>query len=94
MSKPIRETLEWQEADVKNYLHPFTNHKALAEEKAVIMSRGEGCFVWDSDGKKYLDGLAGLACVNIGYGREELGRAAAEQIKTLSYFNSFFKASN
>ncbi len=89
-----RSTNEWQQADLDNYLHPFTDHKALREEKAAIIVRGEGVYVWDNDGNKYLDGLAGLACVNIGYGREELAMAAANQMRELSYFNSFFKASN
>jgi len=94
MSDQDRQTSEWQQADVDNYLHPFTDYKGLQQSKAAIITRGEGCFVWDNDGNKYLDGLAGLACVNIGYGRKELGEAAAKQINTLSYFNSFFKASN
>ncbi|MFT7459233.1 MAG: putrescine aminotransferase [Planctomycetota bacterium] len=94
MSKEERQTSEWQAADARNYLHPFTHHKELHEKKAAIIVRGEGCYVWDSDGNKFLDGLAGLACVNIGYGRKELGEAAANQINTLNYFNSFFKASN
>ena len=89
-----RSTQEWQQADIDNYLHPFTDYKALSEEKARVITRGKGCFVWDSDDNRYLDGLAGLACVNIGYGRSELGKAAAEQIDQLSYFNSFFKATN
>ena len=94
MNAQTRTTNEWQQLDVDNYLHPFTNYKELKKEKAAIITKGEGCFVWDNDGNKYLDGLAGLACVNIGYGREELGRAAVNQIQELSYFNSFFKASN
>ena len=94
MSQQVRQTKEWQQADTDNYLHPFTNHKELSENKAAIITQGEGCYVWDNDGNKYLDGLAGLACVNIGYGRKELGEAAAKQINTLSYFNSFFKSSN
>ncbi len=94
MIDETRSTQEWQQADVDNYLHPFTDYKALNEEKALLITRGKGCFVWDNDDNKYLDGLAGLACVNIGYGRPELGRVAADQIETLSYFNSFFKATN
>jgi putrescine aminotransferase len=94
MSRQVRQTKEWQKADTDNYLHPFTNHKELSEKKAAIITQGEGCYVWDNDGNKFLDGLAGLACVNIGYGRKELGEAAAKQINTLSYFNSFFKSSN
>jgi putrescine aminotransferase len=94
MSRQVRQTKEWQKADTDNYLHPFTNHKELSEKKAAIITQGEDCYVWDNDGNKFLDGLAGLACVNIGYGRKELGEAAAKQINTLSYFNSFFKSSN
>jgi putrescine aminotransferase len=89
-----RSTAAWQQADVDNFLHPFTDYKSLAAEKAMIITRGKGCYVWDSEGNQYLDGLAGLACVNIGYGREEIAEAAAEQMRTLSYFNNFFKSSN
>lgn len=89
-----RTTQQWQAADLDNYLHPFTDHKALQESKAAIIVRGEGCYVWDSEGNRYLDGLSGLACVNIGYGRKELADVAAKQMNELSYFNSFFKSSN
>ena len=94
MSETVRSTGEWQQADVDNYLHPFTDYKALRHEKANVITRGKGCYVWDNDNNRLLDGLAGLACVNIGYGRAELGQAAAAQIDELSYFNSFFKATN
>jgi putrescine aminotransferase len=94
MTETNRDTNDWQQADLDNYLHPFTDYKGLQKDKAKIIVRGEGCYVWDSDGNKYLDGLAGLACVNIGYGRKEIAEAAADQINTLSYFNSFFKSSN
>ncbi len=94
MNHATRTTAQWQAADLDNYLHPFTDYKALRETRPTIIVRGEGCWVWDSDGNRYLDGLGGLACVNIGYGRAELADAAATQMKQLSYFNSFFKSSN
>ena len=94
MTEIARSTNDWQQADLDNYLHPFTDYKALLDDKALVITRGEGCYVWDSDGNRYLDGLAGLACVNIGYARTELGQAAAAQIAELSYFNSFFKSTN
>jgi adenosylmethionine-8-amino-7-oxononanoate aminotransferase len=50
------------------------------------MERGQGCWVWDVDGKRYLDGLAGLFTVQIGHGRAELGEAAANQAATLEFF--------
>jgi putrescine aminotransferase len=89
-----RTTESWQQADIDHYLHPFTDYKGLAVEKARVMVRGQGCHVWDSDGNRYLDGLAGLACVHVGYARPELIDAAAAQMRELVFFNSFFKATN
>lgn len=94
MNKTYRNTLEWQTADVTNYLHPFTDYKELAVEKAVIIERGEGCYVWDIDGNQYLDAMSGLACVNLGFGEQRLVEAAGRQMQSLAYFNSFFKFSN
>ena len=71
--------------DLANVLHPILSHKALEQQQMVIVS-GQGSTVMDADGTEYLDGMAGLWCVNIGYGRTELGDIAAEQMKQLSYF--------
>jgi adenosylmethionine-8-amino-7-oxononanoate aminotransferase len=57
-----------------------------SENPVRVMARGEGCYVYDSTGKRYLDGLAGLFAVQIGHGRKELAEAAARQIETLDYF--------
>ncbi len=84
-------TEQLQQLDNKYYLHPDTDHKELRGEGARIITRGEGPFIYDSEGNEILDGLAGLWCVNLGYGREELARAAYEQMKELPYYNSFFK---
>jgi len=89
-----RSTGDWQRIDVANYLHPFTDHLALATGKALILARGSGSHVWDTDGNRLLDGFAGLACVALGYGRRELGEAAARQIGELSYSSSFFRGTN
>jgi adenosylmethionine-8-amino-7-oxononanoate aminotransferase len=51
-----------------------------------VMARGEGCYVWDANGKRYLDGLAGLFAVQVGHGRKEIAEAAARQMETLEYF--------
>jgi putrescine aminotransferase len=58
------------------------------------MTRAEGIYVWDSEGKKVLDGMSGLWCVNAGYGRKELADAAYHQMMTLPYYNSFFQTTN
>ncbi|MFZ4383298.1 MAG: aminotransferase, partial [Sandarakinorhabdus sp.] len=56
-----------------------------------IITRADGCQFWDIDGKAYLDGMAGLWCVDVGYGRKELADVAYEQMLELPYYNSFFK---
>ena len=61
----------------------FTRLGAYADCEVPIISRGEGCYVWDHHGKRYLDGLSGLFTVQVGHGRAELGQAAARQAETL-----------
>jgi putrescine aminotransferase len=86
-----RSTAAWQALDAAHYLHPFTDHKTLKAAGSRIIARGAGVHVWDSEGNRLLDGMAGLWCVNVGYGRRELAAAAARQLETLSFYNSFFK---
>jgi putrescine aminotransferase len=84
------DTRALQQLDAAHHLHPFNDNAALAKRGTRILTRGEGCYVWDADGNKLLDAFAGLWCVNVGYGRKELGRAAARQMDELAYYNSFF----
>ncbi len=87
-------TAELQAMDAAHYLHPFTDHKELGERGTRIIERAEGVYLWDSEGNKVLDGMAGLWCVNIGYGRKELAEAAYKQMLQLPYYNSFFQCAN
>ncbi|MDQ7807934.1 aspartate aminotransferase family protein [Amycolatopsis sp. A133] len=64
----------------------FTRHSAYDESDVPVIVRGEGPYIWDARGKRYLDGLAGLFAVQVGHGREELAEAAARQTKQLAYF--------
>jgi putrescine---pyruvate transaminase len=80
-----------QQLDAAHHLHPFNDNAALAARGTRILTRGEGAYVWDADGNKLLDAFAGLWCVNIGYGRRELGEAASRQMTELAYYNSFFQ---
>ena len=93
MSQVI-DTQRIQALDAAHFLHPFTNFKDLAARGARVMIRSEGIYVWDSEGKKILDGMSGLWCVNLGYGRKELADAAHQQMMTLPYYNSFFQTTN
>ena len=83
-------TAELQALDAAHHMHPFTTNKALAEKGARIITRARGVYLHDSEGNEILDGMAGLWCVNIGYGREEMAEVAARQMRELPYYNTFF----
>ncbi len=78
------------EIDRQHYLHPFANHHDLYNHGTHIIHSAKGVYVTDGTGKKLLDGLAGLWCVNVGYGRDEITNAVAEQMRTLPFYPSFF----
>lgn len=82
-----------QQIDAAHHLHPFTDHKELRGAGSRIITHAKGPFIYDSEGAEILDGMAGLWCVNVGYGRDELADAAYAQMKELPYYNSFFKCS-
>ena len=85
-------TDRWRELDDRHHLHPFSDPRELAERGTTVITRGDGSYVWDSDGNKILDGMAGLWCVNVGYGRDELVDVAGRQMRELPYYNSFFQS--
>ena len=80
--------------DRQSFLHPFTQAAAHLEAGPLIMTEGRGLRVRDSRGREYLDAMAGLWCVNVGYGREEIASAAADQMRRLSFFHAFASMSN
>jgi putrescine aminotransferase len=88
------DTRDWQSSDRRHHLHPFTDHKQLGEQGSRIITSGEGIYINDSEGNRILDGMAGLWCVNLGYGRQELIDAAASQMQALPYYNSFFQCTH
>lgn len=91
---PSRSTAEWQALDAAHYLHPFTDHAALSRKGTRVITRANGVYLYDSDGRQILDGMSGLWCVNLGYGRRELADAAYRQLLELPYYNSFFQAAH
>ena len=78
-----------QQLDRQHLVHPFTDLSAHQEAGGTIMCRGSGVRVWDTAGRDYIDGLAGLWCVNVGYGRREIRDAVARQIEGLAYYHAF-----
>ena len=89
-----RTTAAWQELDRQHYLHPFTDYKFLHAKGTRVIVKAEGVYLYDSEGNRILDGMAGLWCVNLGYGRRELAEAAYRQMLELPYYNSFFQTAH
>ncbi|NVK37309.1 MAG: aspartate aminotransferase family protein [Gammaproteobacteria bacterium] len=94
MSEQKLNTQAIQQMDAAHHLHPFTNTGALNKKGARIIERAEGVYLWDSEGNKLIDGMAGLWCVNMGYGRKELADVAYSQMQELPYYNTFFQTSH
>ena len=79
----------------RDYLfHPITNLKSHLTEDVLILERGEGIYTFDKDGKKYIDGLAGLWCTSLGHGVTELADAAKDQMSKLGYSTLFASKSH
>lgn len=89
-----RTTAEYQQLDAKHHLHPFTDFKDLVEKGSRIVVKAEGPYIYDSEGNKILDGMAGLWCCNLGYGRQEIVDAVNQQLQELPYYNNFFQCSH
>ena len=75
-------------------MHPFPENAALARKGVRIMKSAKGVWLTDTEGHRIIDGMAGLWCVNIGYGRRELAEVAARQMEELAYYNTFFQTSH
>ena len=78
----------WKQ-DRDHYIHPWTDFSSFKQEGSLVMAESEGAYVYDSDGNRYLDGIGGLWCVNIGYGNEEMAQAIAEQVRRIPYYSTF-----
>jgi len=83
-----------QELDARHHLHPMTNHQSLRSGGTRVIVKGDGPYIWDSEGNRLLDGMAGLWTTALGYGRKELADAAYAQMIELPYYNTFFRTSN
>ena len=91
---PVFDTRAIQELDAAHFLHPFTDHAALRDKGVRVIVRGQGVYLWDSEGRRLIDGMSGLWCVNVGYGRTAISQAVYRQMETLPFYNSFFNTTN
>ncbi|HEX3430087.1 MAG TPA: aminotransferase [Rhizomicrobium sp.] len=87
-------TNHWRALDAAHHIHPFSDAAALVREGVRVITRADGVYLWDSEGHRLIDGMSGLWCVQVGYGNRELAEAGYEALKTLPYYNHFFKTTN
>src|SRR4026207_1735995 len=73
----------------QTYWHPFADMAAIVSGGEFVRGRGDGCYVWDGGGTRYLDATASLWYCNVGWGRTEIGEAAAAQMATLPTYSNF-----
>ncbi|KVN88307.1 aminotransferase [Burkholderia ubonensis] len=89
-----RTTAEYRALDAAHHIHPFSDMGALNRAGSRVIVKADGVYLWDSDGNRIIDGMAGLWCVNVGYGRKELADAAYRQLQELPFYNTFFKTTH
>ncbi|WP_122884235.1 aminotransferase class III-fold pyridoxal phosphate-dependent enzyme, partial [Burkholderia pseudomallei] len=89
-----RTSAEYRALDAAHHLHPFSDMGSLNRAGSRVIVKAEGVHLWDSDGNRIIDGMAGLWCVNVGYGRDELIEAGSRQLRELPFYNTFFKTTH
>ncbi len=90
-TEPQFDTAALRALDAAHHLHPFTDTQQLNESGPRVIVKGDGVRIWDSEGHEIIDGMSGLWCVNLGYGRTDLVDAATAQMRQLPFYNTFFK---
>ena len=88
------QTKHWQALDAAHHIHPFTETAALNKKGVRVITRAKGVHIWDSEGNRLIDGMSGLWCVNVGYGREEIAEAGYQALKELPFYNAFFQTTH
>ena len=83
------DTADIRRKDIEHQVHPWTDFATFSDSGSMVLTDAKGAFVFDSEGNEYLDGIGGLWCVNVGYGRREIAEAMAEQAEKMVYYSSF-----
>ena len=92
LARPTPDDL-W-EMDRQHALHPWTNFGPFEKDGSLVIARGEGCYLWDAEGRRYLDAVGGMWCTNVGLGRKDMAKAIADQVERLAFANSFVDVTN
>ncbi len=90
----LNSTAQIQAQDAAHHIHPFTNTRELNEAGSRVIVSADGVHLSDSDGNRILDGMSGLWCTAIGYGRNEIVEAITRQLEQLPYYNTFFQTTH
>jgi len=86
--KPLSNATPWS-MDHDHAVHPWVNFGAFEKQGSIVLTKGEGCHLWDAAGNRYFDAIGGMWCTNIGLGRAEMAQAMADQAMQLAYTNYF-----
>ena len=78
-----------RQKDRDHNIHPWTDFATFKQEGSEVMAEAEGVYVYNAEGERYMDGIGGLWCVNIGYGRDEMAQAMADQVRRIPYYSTF-----
>ena len=92
LARPAPQTL-WEQ-DRQHVLHPWANFGPFEKDGSLVISRGEGCYLWDAEGRRYLDAVGGMWCTNVGLGRKDMAQAIAAQAEKLAFSNTFVDVTN
>ena len=86
---PVYDTQDLRQKDKDHNIHPWTDFSTFKQDGSMVVAESEGCYIYDAEGNKFLDGIGGLWCVNIGYGNEEMAEAIADQARRMAYYSTF-----
>ena len=75
--------------DRDHFIHPWTDFATFKEEGSTVMAESDGVYVFDTDGNRFMDGIGGLWCVNIGYANDEMAQTIADQVRRIPYYSTF-----
>ncbi len=90
----LRSTADYQAMDAAHHWHPFSDMADLNRKGSRVIASAKGVWLTDTDGNRIMDGMSGLWCVNVGYGREEIVEAVSRQLRELPYYNTFFQCTH
>jgi 4-aminobutyrate--pyruvate transaminase len=94
LDEAARSNTSWASRDIAHHLHPFTNIKRLESDGPFVVTRGKGIYVYDENGREYIEGMAGLWCASLGFNEPRLVEAATRQMQELPFYSTFGQKSH